>query len=209
MTLTNEVMQLLASTRISDLRKGLTAVSHSPTSEYCELLASQLERIGKIRRHWELTLAIVQCLQLCHCRDKAEVLFDLTASESVVGMVALVSAREFVRLARKDLSDFGPVRKVFSTGRYASIEGSLEAIGYDGMSGNKEDVQWVIEQCWDFGEQRPRGLTDPRYGLVAACSNWEKDGIVTEFLERCRQTGDAPIRSILDDIMNGKRPRLR
>ena len=92
---------------------------------------------------------------------------------------------------------------------YSTTEGALEAIGHDKMKFDDETCRSLIERLWDFGSDRPKGYTDPRYGLAAACAGWDKD-VCHNFLRHCLEANDAPLcYYVSKNSLQGKFVKLR
>ncbi len=124
------------------------------------------------------------------------------------GFLLRTATKSYVRLDRQDLSDVTFVLKCINGNNYSATEGALEVLGYDKMVPISKDQQEIISLCWDFGVDRPKGCTDPRYGLAAACAGWEPE-ITTSFLEHCIKSEDVPLVYVAENALKKKYVRLR
>lgn len=124
------------------------------------------------------------------------------------GFFLLTSIKSYIRLNRNNLEDVKDVIESLESGNYSKMEGALEVLGYDKMIPSIENQEKIISLCWDFGKDRERGYTDPRYGLAAACAGWTSKN-VKPFLEHCLNSSDTPLIYVAEKSLKNKYVRLR
>jgi len=103
------------------------------------------------------------------------------------------------------ISDF---IKILNEENYSKSEGTLEVLGYDKIIPSIEEQDIIITKCWDFGLNRQKGLTDPRYGLAAACAGWKSEK-TKSFLLHCLNSNDVPLTYVAEKSLKGKYVKLR
>ncbi|MBI3135480.1 MAG: hypothetical protein HYZ14_12460 [Bacteroidetes bacterium] len=158
--------------------------------------------------HWETKVELLKTIGLQRCTAASELIRKIVFSEAEYEMIKSEGALALVRLSRESLNDVSVVIEILNKGTYSAKEGALDALGYDKMIPAEENQRTIIELCRNFGEVRPRGMMDPRYGLAAACAGWSSD-ITKDFLELCMKTDDPPLNYVAENSLKGKYVRLR
>ena len=98
--------------------------------------------------------------------------------------------------------------KIIDEQNDSKSEGVLEVLGYDKIIPTLEEQDIIISKCWNLGLNRQKGLTDPRYGLAAACAGW-KSKKTKSFLFHCLKSNDIPLIYVAENSLKGKHVRLR
>lgn len=91
---------------------------------------------------------------------------------------------------------------------YNMYNGVLDSLGYDKIIPSIKDQSTIIELCWDAWKDRPKGCTDPRYGLAAACAGWKFEKVIS-FLKHCLNSNDVPLMYVSENSLKGKYVKLR
>lgn len=173
----------------------------------CDLLRKALE-LEENGDKWQTKVEILKTIGIRGCKSLYSYVDSVFLRNVEFDMVSMVSATTLVRLRRTSLNDAAEVIRLITTYNYSVKEGALEALGYDRMIPSRIDQEMIIEYCKFFGKGRPKGYTDPRYGLAAACAGWDKS-LVTDFLNLCIADGDAPLRYVAKKSLVGEYARLR
>lgn len=176
-------------------------------AECQELLAAL--KMEESSNNWQTQVEILKSIGLGQCVTAATYIYDkfIKTSDdySLVSMVATVA---YVRLVRKNKNDVAIVMQLIETRKYSLVEGALEVLGYDRMCPEIADQESIIKQCFLWGKERPKGYTDPRYGLAAACAGWGAQNVQL-FLEECLQSNDAPLVYVAKNSLKKKYVVLR
>ncbi len=174
--------------------------------DYCDLLLQALKM--EEEKSWQTQVEIVKTLGVRRCTRAKVYLQKIIDTSDPYSLLAMASAKAFVRIDRCSLEDCNAVFKLINTDNYSLIVGALEALGYDRMIPSVEQQEKIIEKCQNFGKFRPKGYTDPRYGLAAACAGWDKK-MVEDFLNDCLASGDAPLMYVAEKSLQRKYVKLR
>lgn len=119
------------------------------------------------------------------------------------------STKAYIRLNRTSDNDVKDVINFLkNNSNYNIYNGVLNSLGYDRIIPSIKEQEIIIELCWDAGKDRPKGCTDPRYGLAAACAGWKSDKVVP-FLKHCLESNDVPLRYVAENSLKGKYVKLR
>ncbi|MBC6697721.1 hypothetical protein [Hymenobacter sp. BT190] len=133
----------------------------------------------------------------------------LLTSEVPDGIMLRNLARAFFRLNRTSLSDCSTLFLLQDIANINVQDALLEVVGYDRMVPPVEMQKRIILQFFHFGDFLDhRHTTDPRYGLAAACAQWE-ESIVHRFLLHCLRVDDAGLRYVAENSLNRKYVKLR
>ena len=175
---------------------------------YCDLLLEAL-RLEEGKDRWQTKIEIIKTIGVRKCEKAEEYLetnFIVNSEEH--SLISMVCATALVRLKRKGLEDSDVVIELINTGKYSLIEGALETLGYDRMIPSVEKQKIILDKCKNFGLDRPKGYTDPRYGLAASCAKWNLE-LVEGFLNECIATGDVPLVYVAEKSLQKKYVKLR
>jgi hypothetical protein len=192
-------------------RKRLAAIHAREKNEisFCESLIQALQ-IELDSDDWRTKTELATTLGVLRCPQSESILRRIVfLGGSEYDLVKMKAAKALIRVSRIDCMDYCKAfDEIFDGGGYSAIEGTLEAIGYDKMVFDLDTCRLLIRRFWDFGKDRPRGYTDPRYGIAAACAGWDKN-IVKDFLRQCLNSNDAPLCHVAENSLQGKHTTLR
>lgn len=175
---------------------------------YCDLLFQALKR-EEGSNSWQTKVELIKAIGVRKCVISGSYIkSNFIEGSEPHNLLAMVAATAFVRIQRCSLHDGSQVIELIRTGNYSVVEGALEALGYDYMIPSVEEQKFILDKCSEFGVNRPKGYTDPRYGLAASCAKWE-DKLVKGFLDNCILTGDAPLKYVAENSLNHKYVKLR
>jgi hypothetical protein len=169
-----------------------------------ELLEALKIEYGK--KHWDTEVELIDTLGL-KGNDNAKTFIKMKYIDE--GYFLQNSTKAFVRLNRSNDNDTRDVINFLnSSNDYNMYNGVLGSLGYDKVVPSIEDQNIIIGLCWDAGKDRPKGCTDPRYGLAAACAGWKSDKVIP-FLKHCLESNDVPLRYVSENSLKGKYVKLR
>lgn len=157
-----------------------------PEMENYVLEALQNEIITN--KSWETQSELFKCIGINNYRKASSILESIAEKNEEYDMVTISVGTALIRVKRLEKNDVSELLKRLKTMKYSLGYGMLDALGYDKMLPNNEDIKTIIKSTWDFGISREKGFVDPRYGLAAACAGWDKE-IVRDFLNHCIATG--------------------
>lgn len=161
------------------------------------------------KNNWKTQIEIIKTIGIKGLKEASQYIrmhfIDHGRNHSLLSSVAATCC---IRLQRDGLDDIGPFYEIIKNKKYSTNEGALEALGYDRMVPAVEEQYRIIEQFGDFGNDRPKGLTDPRYGLAAACAGWTANN-VKKFLINCINAKDVPLKYIAENSLNKRYVKLR
>jgi hypothetical protein len=118
------------------------------------------------------------------------------------------AAKAYIRMKRDNVNDVVPLLDILRLKKYSSSEGALEVLGYDQVKPCKDDQRIILEKCFNFGHNRPRGYTDPRYGLAAASYSWDYE-LKESFLKNCMESNDQPLIYVAKKSLMNEKANLR
>ena len=136
-------------------------------------------------------------------------LLVIIKEKDVIGTILCDCVRAYFRIKRENIHDCSPLFNLYDLNNINLCEALLEVLGYDRMLPYEEDQAKIIEIFYHFGDNTDRRyFTDPRYGLAAACTGWNKT-IVANFLNYCLNIPDAPLNYVAKNALTGKYVKLR
>lgn len=203
----NIVKSLLGASTVARRKAAKQAAQFG--KDLCGELLDSL-RIERHSKNWQTKVELLKALGALECRGAIELVREMVyaSSELEYDLVKMCVSTAFIRLSRANLNDPSPVWEMMELGGYSVKEGALEAVGYDRMIFDDPTSEALIVNCWDFGHDRPRGYTDPRYGLAAACAGWSQD-VARNFLIHCLDSNDAPLCYVVKKSLQGLYVGLR
>ncbi len=204
----SELQELLAKRSTKNYRKAAKIIRKERLADQSEPLYSYLKEIISNERQWETSCELIETLGVVQYQPLLDLIHPIIAENKDHDMVTMKAATALVRISREDKSDVSKVLQLLTNTGYAKKEGTLEALGYDQMVPGVEQQAEIIKLCWDFGKDRGRGFSDPRYGLAAACAGWESEK-VKPFLENCLEVDDVPLNYVVKNSLKGKYVKLR
>lgn len=169
-----------------------------------ELLEALKIEYGK--KHWDTEIELIDTLGL-KGNEGAKIFIKEKYIDE--GFFLENSTKAFIRLNRSIDSDVVDVINFLkSDNDYNMYNGVLGSLGYDKIVPSIEDQNIIIQLCWDAGKDRPRGCTDPRYGLAAACAGWKSEKVIP-FLKHCLNSNDVPLIYVSENSLKRKYVKLR
>lgn len=198
---------LLGSSTVKRRNAAKAACKIGP--KFCPDLIEAL-RVELNKNYWKTQVEIARSLGVLGCSSASLILRQLIEqlSHEENSQVASVAATALIRVTRKSLADVECVEAVLRKSTYSVAEGVFNAIGYDRMVFDDAFCSRILSQYKDFGADRLRGLTDPRYGLAAACAGWNAS-VTKDFLDKCIREGDVPLTYVAENSLCQKYVRLR
>lgn len=185
-------------------RKAAIEIRKKNIDGYAHVLLEAL-KMEFDKKHWETEEEIIRTLGF-----KGDKISKLYIRENYInkGLLLSTSCAAYVRLDRIDNADVNAIIEFMNDNDYSKTEGVLEVLGYDRMIPIIENQEKIIIHCWDLGKDRQKGLTDPRYGLAAACAGWKSEK-VNSFLKHCLESKDVPLIYVSENSLKGKYVKLR
>lgn len=204
----NEIKGMLSSKKAGEIRKAAKLLQKQlqPELETQTHEAWLHERSRK--NSWENQVELIKAIGHNRFKSSLAILEEIADRNIEYDMITIVAATAVVRIKRKDLSDVTELKIRMKEMKYSLGLGLLDALGYDRMMPEQEDISIIIEHCWNFGGSREKGYVDPRYGLAAACAGWKGEK-VKSFLNHCINTGDVPLIHVAENALKGKYIKLR
>jgi hypothetical protein len=203
-----EIQKLLEDDTTPSIRKAAKRIAKDKLLSFGQALHVKLKKILANPKQWETQVEIINALGLINYRPAILEIDAICKTNKEFDMVTYASATAYVRLKREKLSDCRAVFELLSQKGYAVTCGALDALGYDRMMPESHNIVKLMDSCIHLRSPDPKSLSDPRYGLAAACAGWDKK-IVTDFLNSCIQTGDAPLKYVAENALKGKYVKLR
>jgi hypothetical protein len=204
----NELIQILLSKKSGKVRKGAILLQKSVMPEMEDYVIEALQNELITNNSWETQSELIKCIGINNFRKATTILEDIADKNKEYDMVTISVGTALIRVKRFNNKDVSELLKRLKTMKYSLGYGMLDALGYDKMQPKNEDIETIIKAAWDFGIGREIGFVDPRYGLAAACADWDKE-LVKFFLNHCIETGDAPLKYISENSLRGKYVKLR
>lgn len=169
-----------------------------------ELLEALKIEYGK--KHWNTEIELIETLGF---KGNKEAEFFIKENYIDKGFFLENSTKAYIRLNRSDDSDVANVIHFLKDNNdYNVYNGILDSLGYDKIVPSIQNQSKIIELCWDAGKDRPKGCTDPRYGLAAASAGWKSEKVIC-FLNHCLNSDDVPLIYVSKNSLNGKYAELR
>jgi hypothetical protein len=158
------------------------------------------------KKHWDTEVELIETLGLT---GSAEAKIFIKNNYVDKGYFLNNSTKAYIRLNRLSACDVSDVIIFLENdNNYNMLNGVLSSLGYDKIIPSIEDQEKIINLCWDAGKDRPKGCTDPRYGLAAACAGWKSDKVIP-FLKHCLESNDVPLIYVSENSLKGKYVKLR
>lgn len=169
-----------------------------------ELLEALKIEYGK--KHWDTEVELIDTLGLKGNEDAKIFIKEKYIDK---GFFLKNSSKAFIRLNRlNDIDVVDVINFLKNDNEYNMYNGVLGLLGYDKVVPSIEDQNIIIELCWDAGKDRPKGCTDPRYGLAAACAGWKSEKVIP-FLKHCLESNDMPLIYVSENSIKGKYVKIR
>lgn len=205
----------LQSRTISDRKNAAKRIA---TSGLVDLGAALLDAYLYEKRSsqtWQAQLEMILSLGIIRYVPALKQIIQIIEANEPYDRITIGAARSYVRICRESLADVAPVLRLLKRGRYSVLVGALDAVGYDKMMPNVADICHLLDFAKDLHRHPDRAgkegdLSDPRYGLAAACPGWDPK-LTRDFLEHCVETagGDRPLVYVATRALAGKYVKLR
>ncbi len=207
-------MDLLASNKSSERRKGAIEVGKQNLIQLGDLLFNSYLIEQKDNRTWETKVEMILAMGLIDYKNAFETINCIITINKPHDMITYASAQTYVRLKRSSVNDGKPVITLLKSGGLI-VDGALTVLGCDRMIPLQDEICEIITLGWDLHKHTDRignenGYLDPRYGLVAACAGLDKK-LTFPFLNHCIATAsnDSVFKKIAENSMLGKYSKFR
>jgi hypothetical protein len=213
--MTESLKEKLHSKKAPDRRKAAREIRKANAAELGPDLLQAYEREALDSRTWETQKEMLLSLGAIGYKPALAVIEPILRGNAAHDMVTIAAAESYVRLKRQSPADAGPVIELLKRGSLSVAEGAVTPLAYDAMNPSTEQINEIIQLCWDLHRHPDRvgmehGLADPRYSVAAACVGWPAE-LTRPFLEHCLQTAgrDTPLIYVAENSLKGKRVKLR
>jgi hypothetical protein len=189
-------------------RKAAVKLRDITIDNCCELLIQALE-IEEKKNNFLTKVELIKTLGIKRCikaGDYIETHFVDKLED--FNLLKMVAATALIRIKRLNINEVDIVIDLINKEEYSLTEGALESLGYDQIVPSIEQQKIILKKCASFGIDRPKGYTDPRYGLAAACANWDVK-LVKDFLNNCLLSNDVPLVYVAKNALERKYVKLR
>lgn len=205
-----QITNQLHSKKSGDRLKAAKTIGKERLTELGSELCEALIKESKDSRTWQVQCEMIRALGILGEKSCIPFIQEICDRNIEEDMITIVAAEEYIRLTRKDLTDVSQLLILLKTAHYSVLSGLLNALGYDKMlpddNAVKEIIRIVEERLSNI--QITRGFVDPRYGLAAAAAGWKLE-LVKEFLEKCLQVDDEPLKYVASNSLKSKYVKLR
>ncbi len=200
----DEILKLLNDKSTVKRRSAVKKIMKNELKEYGAPLLSLLFQELKTENNWKTQIEIIKALEKIEFKVATKLLYEICEKSEEHSLVASASASAYVKLETKSLSNISPILKLLKLNKFSVSMGALEKLGKENFVLEEIDIKNLISQCWNLGQGEHKGFGDPRYGLIIACSRWEKE-IVTPFLFHCSKTGDSFSKELAEKVLNNQK----
>jgi hypothetical protein len=204
----NEIYNLIESKKVADIRKGAKYLQKRIVPELESITVNALKSQLNKNNSWETIVELIKSIGINNYKSANHLITEIVVRNEEYDTITIFAAKSYVQLNRNNLEDISPLLHFINDSKYSLGYGMLNALGYDKMMPSNDEVQLLIKRFWSFYEIREYGLSDPRYGLAAACVGWDKE-LVRDFLNHCIATGDVPLKYVSENSLKGKYVKLR
>lgn len=205
---TQEIESLLESGKMPSIRKAVKEIAKQRLESFGAVLQVKLIEMLPNDKSWETQVEIIRALGVTNYKPALRTLAEICQKNKETDMVTYVAGTAYVRLKKDHEHDAGPVFDLINLHGYAVLCGAGDALGYDKMVPSPSDQKKIVDAYINLRSPNPKGLSDPRYGVAAACAGWDPD-IVRDFLMSCLTTGDAPVKHVAENSLKKKYVKLR
>ena len=198
----SEILLNLGSKSTIKVRKAAKQLRRHPIEGVCTNLLESYKR--ELRRNsWETQKELIVTAGIIGCRDFIPYLEKICKDNESYNTVTSNAACSYLRLARHSLSDISHIVRYSDNMGYSLGKGFLFALGLDRMMPSIEEQEMLISKFYNFGLDRDRTCSDPRYGIAAACAGWTNSK-VDDFLHHCIKTGDKYLIHVAESALKGE-----
>lgn len=182
----------LSSKKATEIIKAAKYLQKNPLEEFEDLIVDVLKSRYESKQSWEVQVNLIKVIGIMKIQKAIPFLEEIVDKNEEYDTVTNTAASIYFRLVRKNMEDISPIKSRYDILKLSVADGMLNVLGEDKMIPTEEDQESLISYFWDFGINRPRGILDPRFGLVLACSNWHVP-CVKSFLEHCSYSNDSKL----------------
>lgn len=211
----NKLQELLFSNKAKDRKKAAKEIGEKNIQELADVLFRSFLKEYESGKSWETIVQMILSIGVLKVKPALTIISEIVHKNKSHDMITYAAAQSYVRLTRTSLSDISPITELLAFGGLSVVDGALSPLAYDKMTPTNNDILKLFKLCWNLHEHKDRvgfesGYTDPRYGLAAACTNWDKS-ITYEFLNHCINTAknDSSLLKAANTILQGKKLKLR
>lgn len=205
-----ELQNQLTSKKSADRLKAAKTIGFNKNTALEDPLLNALQKELQNSRTWPTQMEMVLALGHLSSKKSLEIIKGIIEENKDFDMVTYAAAQSYVRIMRESLNDVRPVFELLNKGGFSLIDGCLNPLGYDRMMPNNEDIKRLLRLTWDIHKIKPKGYTDPRYGIAAACAGWNPE-LTHDFLQHCLDTAgkDTPLIYVAKNALEGRYVKLR
>jgi len=206
----SDIREKLFSTKSKDRLRAAKEIGKQCLKELSEDILDAYKNEIRDTRTWQTQVALIESLGIIDNKEALSFVEPIVTENKEHDAITGAAAEAYVRLTRKSINDSKPVVELLRFGNYSVLNGCLNPLGYDRMMPNDDEIKELLRLCWNLNEKKERGLTDPRYGIAAACAGW-KENLTQDFLHHCLATADkdTPLTYVSENSLKRKYVRLR
>lgn len=187
-----KIKSQLSGKKAGEIIKAAKYLQKNPIEGIDDLIVGVLRSRYESNQSWEAQANLIKAIEAMKIEKAVPFLEEIVNKNEEYDTVTNAAASAYFRLIRKDLKDVTPIKSRYGILKLSVGDGMLNVLGEDKMIPPEEDQESLISYFWDFGSDRPRGVLDPRFGLVLACANWHAPG-VKGFLQHCSRANDSKL----------------
>lgn len=204
----DQIRDLLNGKTVAEKKKAGVLLQKNPSPEFEEKVCEILKKELITRKSWEAICALIKAAGINQYKKVIPILQPIIEENIDHDIITMAAGTAWFRLTRTDLKDIKPLKEKFASIKFSVGSGMLDALGYDRMMPEDQDVKEIIDRFWDFGVNAEPGFMDPRYGLAAACAGWNP-AIVDPFLNHCLKAKDSSVSEVAASSLKRKYVKLR
>jgi hypothetical protein len=207
--LSTEILENLQSTKSENRRKAAKEIGKKNLEEFGEPLFEALNK--EMRKNtWETKFEMITSLGKIRYLPSLSLIDNIVLNNNPHDMLTYAAAQTYVRLKRQSINDAIPVINLLGNGSLSTVDGALLVLGEDRMLPPASQIVELITLGWDLHLHKDRvgyerNFVDSRYGLVLACSGWDKK-LTLPFLDHCLKTNpnEQRLKQTIENAKKGK-----
>ncbi|MFV0305793.1 MAG: hypothetical protein ACK5IC_09975 [Moheibacter sp.] len=205
----DEVLELLASTKKVDLKKGINLATKNQIELTNDFLYQILSNSINDEKFWESNVQIIDYFGITQYEKSEKILDSVCIKNEPHSMVTMSSAQALCRIKKTSDSDILEVNRLLSFGNFSVVNGVLKFLGQDEIIPNSElEMKKIIDKVNNFEPKYEKGYSDVRVGLALACSLWPKLDFVKDFLNNCLLSSYNPLVRVATNSLKDKRTNI-
>ncbi|HEX8018382.1 hypothetical protein [Mucilaginibacter sp.] len=204
-----EILENLRSTKSDNRRKAAKEIGEKNLEEFGEPLFEALN-LEMRKNTWETKVEMIISLGKMRHLPSSGLIDSIVLNNNPHDMITYAAAQTYVRLKRQSINDAVPVINLLKNGGLSTVDGALLVLGVDRMLPPASQISELITLGWDLHLHRDRvgyerNFVDPRYGLILACSGWDKK-LTLPFLDHCLKTNpnEQRLNQTIENAKKGK-----